>query len=482
MTKLSRPTASAILSLMLAGATPLALGARVATDVDTPSATVGVSKVRIVRLSEVRGDVQIDLNSGSGFEKAMTNLPIVEQNRLRTGTGVAEVEFEDNSTLRLAPDTLVEFPQLELMASGAKASSVRVLKGLVFVSMVNTKINHFALLFGEQKLELPPSAHIRLQMEPTQARLAVLEGAIQVGAGSNAVDVPRKKTAVIPLTGEGEPQVAKNVSATDFDRWDHDAADYHKSFAMLNGNGASSSGFGTSDLAYYGSFVNAGGCGSMWRPHFASAAWDPFSNGTWAYYPNAGYSWVSPYPWAWTPYHSGSWSYCDGTGWGWLPGSTWNGLNNSPATLVSSGRGGSTTLPRPPNRPPVLGASTLVAVNLKPLTSSSLNGGESFTFRRDSAGLGIPRGTLGKLDSFSTRAVQRGSATTAIYMAVPGYSNDGAVAAGRSAFGYAPASSRTSAMPGYSAASSSNNSVSAVHATSGGMGGVSSGGGAGHPH
>src|SRR5277367_3450103 len=82
------------------------------------------SKVRIVRLSEVKGAVQLDRNTGRGFEEAMPNLPIVEQARLQTAQGVAEVEFEDNSTLRIAPDSLVEFSQLELLPSGAKASTM----------------------------------------------------------------------------------------------------------------------------------------------------------------------------------------------------------------------------------------------------------------------------------------------------------------------------------------------------------------------
>ena len=393
MRKISTPAASAIVTLLLLGTAPLVRAS------DTPLSTIGVSKVRIVRLSEVKGAVQIDLNSGQGFENAMVNLPIVEQNRLQTGTGVAEVEFEDNSTLRLAPDTLVEFPQLELSSSGAKLSSVRVLKGMVYVSMVDTRSNHFSLLFGERKLELPPMAHIRLQMEPTQAELAVLGGPVQVNGDSSPIDVPKKKTAIIPLDGHGEPQIAKNVAATDFDDWDHEAADYHKRFATYAANASSPSGYGVSDMAYYGGFVNAGDCGSMWRPHFASAAWDPFSNGAWAYYPNAGYSWVSPYPWGWAPYHSGSWAYCDGTGWGWLPGGTWNGLNNAPATLIS--KPGLTILPHPPNRPPRFAGSTFVMVNLKPLTPSSPDAEDSFVFRKDSAGLGVPRGSLGRLDKFS---------------------------------------------------------------------------------
>ena len=495
MMKISTPAASAIVTLLLLGTAPLVRAS------DTPLSTIGVSKVRIVRLSEVKGAVQIDLNSGQGFENAMVNLPIVEQNRLQTGTGVAEVEFEDNSTLRLAPDTLVEFPQLELSSSGAKLSSVRVLKGMVYVSMVDTRSNHFSLLFGERKLELPPMAHIRLQMEPTQAELAVLGGPVQVNGDSSPIDVPKKKTAIIPLDGHGEPQIAKNVAATDFDDWDHEAADYHKRFATYAANASSPSGYGVSDMAYYGGFVNAGDCGSMWRPHFASAAWDPFSNGAWAYYPNAGYSWVSPYPWGWAPYHSGSWAYCDGTGWGWLPGGTWNGLNNAPATLIS--KPGLTILPHPPNRPPRFAGSTFVMVNLKPLTPSSPDAEDSFVFRKDSAGLGVPRGSLGRLDKFSQRTVQHGTATTPIYLATssntitnrpspagmnrPTAGVTGNFGVGSIHRGYAPVASATSSissLPGSATPSSSTSSgsvsSSSVSMSHAGSSGSSSGGG--HPH
>lgn len=412
MIKVSASTTSAILPLLLiATALP-------AQSNDTTVRPAGVSKVRIVRLSEVKGDVKIDLNSGRGYENATANLPIVEANRLRTGTGVAEVEFEDNSTLRVAPDSVVDFPQLELMPTGVKISSVRVLKGMVYASMVNSPGNDFILLFGQRKLQLPPGSHIRLQMEQNQAKLAVLDGSVALG-GDSGVTVAKKRTALIPLDSQDEPQVAGKVSSEAFDSWDHEAADYHKRFAAMSAVSGSPYSYGVSDLSYYGSFANYGGCGSMWRPHFASAAWDPFSNGTWAWYPNAGYSWVSPYPWGWTPYHSGSWAYCDGTGWGWMPGGSWNGLSNSPATLISSRSTIQSPLPRAPGRPPLRGESTLMPVNLKPLNPSSFNSEDSFVFRKDSAGLGIPRGSLGKLNGFSRSTEQHGTASTPIYMANP---------------------------------------------------------------
>ena len=76
-----------------------------------------------MRLSEVKGQVQLDRVTGKGFEGAMANLPIIEGSKLKTEDGVAEVEFEDNSTVRLAQNSVVEFPRLELLPSGAKAST-----------------------------------------------------------------------------------------------------------------------------------------------------------------------------------------------------------------------------------------------------------------------------------------------------------------------------------------------------------------------
>src|SRR5450756_1424713 len=78
----------------------------------------GESRVRIVRLSDVRGAVKLDRRTRQGFEPSIQNMPIVEGMRLATEGGSAEVEFEDDSTVRATPDTLIEFPRLVLEASG----------------------------------------------------------------------------------------------------------------------------------------------------------------------------------------------------------------------------------------------------------------------------------------------------------------------------------------------------------------------------
>jgi hypothetical protein len=230
---ISMHAAAATIMLALGASTPRSQqAASVLTTQQSPEPTLKYSKVRSARLSEVKGDVALDRNAGAGFEIAFANLPITEGSRLQTGMGRVEVEFEDNSTVRLAPFTLVEFSRLQLLPSGAKASTVTVLKGTAYVSLipsyvVNTKGNDFLLSFGEQTLHLEPSAHIRLQLGETEAQLAVLDGAGHLEAPVGGARLTRKKTFTFNLMSPAGPAIARHVRKAPLDKWDRSSADVH---------------------------------------------------------------------------------------------------------------------------------------------------------------------------------------------------------------------------------------------------------------
>jgi hypothetical protein len=270
------------------------------------------------------------------------------------------------------------------------------------------------------------------------------------------------------LAAQNPPVIAKNVVEQPLDKWDSDAVQYHKSYANASSFGNSPYSYGINDMNYYGSFVN--GCGgSMWRPYFTSASWSPYGSGAWAYYPSAGYSWVSPYPWGWTPYHYGSWSFCQGMGWGWQPGGAWMGLaNNSFVGQQGLQNTLAGTRPRPPLHPPTANESSLVGVNLKSMPASSLGPKDTFVFRNNSAGLGVPRGSLGKLNSFSGQTAQHGLATTNVYY-------------GGAQRGGAESSARAGSVGQSMSASQSTSAASqSSRGYSGSMQSASSGGGAAH--
>lgn len=389
----------------------------------TDAAPAAAAGVRIVRLSQVRGKVQLDRNTEHGFEAAFPNLPITQGQRLAAGEGVAEVEFEDNSTLRVTPDSLIEFPALQRGPSGATISRVKLVKGTLYVSLANTKGNEFEVVLGSNTISLAPSSHIRLEAGAPTAKLTVMNGSVQVqSATAGIVTVGKNKQLSFDPANGTPPVLAKKEGEGPFDEWDKTSADYHKLRSIPAAFGGSSYAYGINDMNYYGGFSNVGGCGSMWRPYFASAAWDPYANGSWAWYPGAGYSWVSPYPWGWTPFHSGSWQYCGGgAGWGWRPGGQWNGLTNQPAiqrpmplsTWQGTGPRPTHGVPRPPN-PPSPGHATVVVVSTTPLTVSRPTSPGNFTFRNDSAGLGVPRGSFGRLDKVSAGVERSGAVSKAV--------------------------------------------------------------------
>lgn len=412
------------------------------------------SQARVVRLSEVQGDVQVDRNAGQGLEKAFLNLPITQGVKLQTGKdGRAEVEFEDGSTLRVTPETVITFPQLSLRDSGAKVSTVHLQEGSAYVNFAGSKDDEFTLTFAHEKLALAHSAHLRLEMGDADATLAVFNGEVQVQGDAGTVAVSKNHTAQFDLTDDDHYELAKSVEPDPFDQWDKEQNQYHQQYASNSYSSYSPYAYGTNDLNYYGSFSNVPGYGNVWQPYFAGAGWDPFMNGAWAFTPGFGYGWVSGYPWGWTPYHYGSWVYLPTSGWGWLPGGTWTGWStprivHPPANFLP---------PQPPSNP---GHGTVV-VNRGP---APVQLGRSFNrmeIAKNSAGLGIPRGGIKNLNQLSGTVQQQGFATARVHTAPVGVSwwNGGGF--------YGPGPAAAGHAGGFSSASAGHASAGAGHSGGG---------------
>src|SRR5437763_13097629 len=82
------------------------------------------SHARIVRLSYVDGDVELDKGDGRSFNTAYMNMPISHGWSLWARDGQAEAEFEDGSSIRLTPDTLVVSSDLSLDSNGGRRTSI----------------------------------------------------------------------------------------------------------------------------------------------------------------------------------------------------------------------------------------------------------------------------------------------------------------------------------------------------------------------
>jgi len=282
------------------------------------------SHVRIVRLSSVEGQVQVDRATGQGLERAILNTPIVEGTRIVTGKdGLAEVEFENQTALRLTEDSEVKFSQLTMNDAGIKTDRMTVEKGIVYLDTASKGQDSYIVSLGDQNLVVGRDSLLRLTATADQVQVSVFKGEAQFQDESKPVVVHKKETLTVDLKSAGQSVVAKGVEAGSYDNWNRERQDYSKTYADNQGYGGPSHAYGLQDLNYYGNFFYAGGYGYVWQPYgFANsmAGWDPYSNGAWMFYPGMGYSFASAYPWGWLPYHYGSWAFINGAGWAWVPG------------------------------------------------------------------------------------------------------------------------------------------------------------------
>jgi hypothetical protein len=355
------------------------------------------SQARIVRLSDVQGKVQIDKNTGLGFENAFLNLPITQGAQLRTrDTGRAEIEFEDGSTLRVTPNTTVEFGTLGLADSGKRISAVSLAEGRVYVNWLGKSGDEFTLNFSQEKVVLTQAAHFRVAASSNVAEVASFKNEVEVVGPAGTVKVEKKKMVTFDVNDNDRSTVAKNVNESPYDEWDKQSVSYHDDYAK---NNATPYGYGSSDLSYYGSYSNFPGYGMLWQPYFTGAGWNPYMDGAWSWYPGMGYMWASAYPWGWTPYYYGNWVFAPGLGWGWQPGgfNTWHG------GVHYIGAAKSFQAPVAPKS----GVNTVAVGRGGPTFANSLPA--NLTVNRGSAGLGISRGSVTDLRHLNSQVAKTGS-------------------------------------------------------------------------
>ncbi len=374
----------------------------------TAASVSAQSKARIVRLSEVQGTVQIDRAAGDGFDKAFMNLPVIEGSKVKTGKdGRAEIEFEDGSALRLAPSSEVAFTALSLGNDGQKMSTVQLVSGTVYANLQPKNAygkekagDEFVLNFGQESIAVPDPAHFRVELNAdSKAVVAVFKGKVNATAPAGQIEIGEKHSATIDpakldATNDDAKKeafvVAKNYETEPADAWDHQQSDYHDRYASAGGSSiASPYAYGMSDLNYYGSFMTVPGYGNVWQPYFIGANWSPFQDGGWAYYPGAGYVFASGYPWGWMPYRYGNWAFAPGFGWIWQPGyaNSWN------AVPTVAGTGFNSKVPAVP----ASGHQTvMVGLGLFANPSGALP--RHLTINPNSAGFGVPRGSINHLD------------------------------------------------------------------------------------
>jgi hypothetical protein len=297
------------------------------------------SHIRIVRLSFVEGEVQYQ-RAGEDWQPAGLNLPIEQGFSLQTGAGYAEVEFENGLVMRLARNSLVQFPELAL-ADGARITRLNLSRGTATVSANISHHDVLSVAASNLKLTVPHSGRFRVDANASGAWVTVLHGDIDVESGAGSTPLAKGHTLHEDFANAGEPEIAKSPSPDAFDKWVNQREQALEISSASATDYLSPHGYttGFADLYDSGLWYNLPGYGLAWQPYGVGAGWMPFMDGQWGFMGDMGWTWMSNEPWGWLPYHFGGWVESPGQGWLWVPGNgqMWQGWQPGTASWVTVG-------------------------------------------------------------------------------------------------------------------------------------------------
>jgi hypothetical protein len=313
-----------------AAAATIADNATVPEDLaSAPNSQAEAQNVRVVRLSDVEGTVQIARGNEVQFSQAVMNMPLMEGSRLNTGSdGRAEIEFEDGSVVRITPNSSVTLTRLQMESDDNRSTVIGQSSGLAYYELRSSSQTVYAVVEDGKTITPAADTTFRVDLTAKTPEVSVLAGRIHVVGPENSftADVHEGQAIDFPKSGNAQYTIADGILPNGFDDWndqrDQEAQQQaQQQTAAREQGGGANGGMGWGDLDSSGGWYPLPGYGMVWQPYGVGPNFDPYGEGTWTYFgPGFGYSWVSAYPWGWLPFHCGGWSYIGGFGWGWMPG------------------------------------------------------------------------------------------------------------------------------------------------------------------
>jgi len=223
------------------------------------------SHARIVRLSHVDGDVRIDRGDKQGFIKAFSNMPLVEGARLWTeADGRAEAEFEDGSTIRLTPNSMLDFGQLQLGKNGERLTTVSLERGEAYFGIKKRSADAFTVKVDPnwQGLQVKKDSHFRVTADKDGVKIAEFTGALELlKQDGQRVAIGKNESLSLDAADPQRYFLAHGTPAAPLDSWDHER-DQQEAMTVTNQNlgynavyNTAMYSYGYEDLARYGNYI-----------------------------------------------------------------------------------------------------------------------------------------------------------------------------------------------------------------------------------
>jgi len=325
--------ASAGLAVLALGVASLLLARASAQEAQQNTGQQGTGQpARAVRLSFVDGQVKLAQGNQVLAPQAVANTPLFEGMQLTTAdNGKAEIQFEDGSVVRIAPDSMLTLQVLRGAGTTADAE-LAVNSGLCYFEFQGGgQAGQMSVHFGASVATTSGFTVLRVAMDSPPGNVAVFSGNVHLQVGTSSpsnlvgADLHGGESVSLDPADPTQFNLAETIEPNSWDAWNSDRDQALTAEASTQTGAPQNLGEtqnpAWNDLDASGSWYDVPGQGYVWSPYeAANADFDPYGNGEWMYTPSYGYVWASGYSWGYTPYQCGAWNFYNGFGWGWAPG------------------------------------------------------------------------------------------------------------------------------------------------------------------
>ena len=284
-------------------------------------------QARAVRLSYVQGQVQISQGNQAVSSQAVANTPLFEGYQITTGQdGQAEIQFEDGSVARVAPNSGLTLSILRGQGSNGEAEIV-LNGGLGYFELQGgDQAGRIDVRFGDAVVTAAGFTAMRIDTDTPPGALAVFSGNAHLVQGEAlSLDLHGNESVTLNTSNPSQYNLAETVETNSWDQWNSDRDEAMQAEAgtqtQATDNFVNNENPAWNDLNANGNWYNVPGQGYVWSPYMAAnTGWDPYGCGQWMWMPPYGYIWVSCQSWGYLPYACGTWNFYSSFGWGWSPG------------------------------------------------------------------------------------------------------------------------------------------------------------------
>src|SRR5262252_6874536 len=176
--------------------------------------------VRVARVAELEGKVEVQLHAADAWRPAVRNLPLVELAWVRTAPGSrVEMELDDGSALRLIGDALCELADYTRLSTGQRITILSVDHGVAYYTGEPDRRDAVILVLPGAQATVRVGSRVRLWARDEASEFAVLEGKVRFSSPGAEMDLAEGEMTRVDKAGPSRFFLYREISPLDSDSW-----------------------------------------------------------------------------------------------------------------------------------------------------------------------------------------------------------------------------------------------------------------------